>query len=236
MTQQEAGILFCVSAICLFTYGLTISGYMIDRFGVKTSLLVGFSLMTLSKFMLTFIESTFHLYLIMCTISPFGISIMFPCLVLGIKKLSHSGPMRVLAFNIYYAAMIIGALLGGPIVDYIRRDIGKTQFEYLHTNVYSGQIEKRYIEISAWRAISFFGFILNLIMLIMMCTYKSKNEARFEENNVISDEIARLTCSDIFFEIIGDANFWKFMLFSLVIIGSKMVFSLLFFMLPKMIT
>lgn len=46
--------------------------------------------------------------------------------------------MRILSFNIYYGAMILGGVLGGPIVDYIRRDIGKTQFEYYHTNIVTG--------------------------------------------------------------------------------------------------
>jgi hypothetical protein len=49
--------------------------------------------------------------------------------------------------------MVLGALLGGPIVDFIRRDIGKMQFEYLHTNVETGHSEKRFIEVSAWRTI-----------------------------------------------------------------------------------
>jgi len=67
--------------------------------------------------------------------------------------------------------MVLGALLGGPIVDFIRRDIGKTQFEYLHTNVETGKIEKRYIEVSAWRTISFFGFVLCICMLLILSTY-----------------------------------------------------------------
>jgi len=62
----------------------------------------------------------------MCTINPFGISIIFPCLVLGIKKLTPSGAVRALAFSIFYAFMVLGALVGGPLVDFIRRDIGKT--------------------------------------------------------------------------------------------------------------
>jgi hypothetical protein len=37
-------------------------------------------------------------------------------------------------------------------------------------------------------------------------------------------------------EYVRDYKFWRFMLFSFVIVGSKMVFSLLFFMIPKMIT
>jgi len=181
MTQQEAGILFCISALCLFAYGLTISGYIIDKMGVRFSLILGFALMTITKFLLTFIESYTHLLILMCTISPFGISIIFPSLVLAIKKLSYPGPMRTLAFNIFYAAMVLGAMLGGPIVDFIRRDIGKTQFEYLHTNIETGHIEKRYIEVSAWRMISFFGFITCSCLLVLLCTYKSRVERVFED-------------------------------------------------------
>ena len=62
----------------------------------------------------------------MCTISPFGISILFPCLVLGVKKLTLKGTFRNLSFYVFYAFMVLGGLLGGPIVDFIRRDVGKT--------------------------------------------------------------------------------------------------------------
>ena len=126
MSQQEAGILFCVSAMFLFAYGLTISGYLIDKLGVKMSLTLGFISLTISKLVLTFADSLGQLYFTMCTISPFGISIIFPCLILGVKKLTNSGPIRALAFSIFYASMVLGAVLGGPIVDFIRRDIGKT--------------------------------------------------------------------------------------------------------------
>jgi predicted MFS family arabinose efflux permease len=110
--------------------------------------MLGLILMTIARLLLTFIDSQIQLYIIMCTISPFGISIIFPCLVLGVKNLSNAGPMRTFAFNMFFASMVLGALLGGPIIDYIRRDVGKTQFEYLHTNAETGKMEKRYIEIS----------------------------------------------------------------------------------------
>lgn len=58
MSQSEAGLLFCVSALFLFTYGLTISGYLIDVLGVKYSLIIGFINITIAKFILTFCEST----------------------------------------------------------------------------------------------------------------------------------------------------------------------------------
>lgn len=72
--------------------------------------------------------------------------------------------------------MVVGGVLGGPIVDFIRRDIGKTQFEYFHTNVETGKIEKRLMEVSAWRSIQFFGFILYNFSILLLCTYRIKNE------------------------------------------------------------
>jgi hypothetical protein len=172
----------------------------------------------------------------MCTISPFGISIIFPCLVLGVKKLTHTGAVRSLAFSVFYAFMVMGALLGGPIVDFIRRDIGKTQFEYIHTNVETGRIERRYFEVSAWRTICFFGFVLNASMIIINAFYDKKIEDRFQDIPIDHEALARLTCGEIFSDIVRDHRFWRFMLFSFVIVGSKMVFSLLFFMIPKMLT
>jgi hypothetical protein len=47
-------------------------------------------------------------------------------LVLGVKKLTYKGAVRSLGFSFFYAFMVLGALLAGPIVDIIRRDIGKT--------------------------------------------------------------------------------------------------------------
>lgn len=141
--------------------------------------MIGFVSLTIAKFLLTFVDSLLHLYIIMCTISPFGISIIFPCLVLGVKKLTHTGPVRSLGFSVFYAFMVMGALLGGPIVDFIRRDIGKTQFEYIHTNVETGRIERRYFEVSAWRTICFFGFMLNALMIILLAFYDKKVEDRF---------------------------------------------------------
>ena len=48
-------------------------------------------------------------------------------------------------------------------------------------------------------------------------------------------EIARLTYWGIFEELLGDYRFWRFLLFSFVIVGPKLVFGLLFFMLPRIV-
>lgn len=49
------------------------------------------------------------------------------------------------------------------------------------------------------------------------------------------DAINKLTCCDIFRDLVNDYKFWRFLLFSFVIVGPKLVFALLFFMLPRII-
>ncbi len=44
-----------------------------------------------------------------------------------------------------------------------------------------------------------------------------------------------MTCMMIFKDCVNDYKFWRFFLFSFVIVGPKLVFALLFFMLPKII-
>ena len=138
MTPSEAGILFCISACCLFVYGLTISGFIIDKIGVKGSLLLGLTLYACGKFILVFAETRLQLYVVMTTVLPLGISITFPALILGVKRLTKENA-RPIGFNIFYGAMVLGAIVGGPLVDFIRHDYKTTTYIYHHTNVETGK-------------------------------------------------------------------------------------------------
>jgi MFS family permease len=57
MTVWETGVLFFCTAICVLAYGLTITGFIIDKLGVKFSLFIGFILYTIAKFFLIFIDN-----------------------------------------------------------------------------------------------------------------------------------------------------------------------------------
>jgi fucose permease len=57
MSQMEVGILFCISAACFFAFGLTISGIIIDKWGVNNSLMFGLSLYAFVKFILIFADA-----------------------------------------------------------------------------------------------------------------------------------------------------------------------------------
>jgi MFS family permease len=89
MTQFEAGTLFCYFSLGLFFYGLFAAGIIVDKLGVKNSLLLGLALYAASKFIMTFADLHWQLYLICTTIAPLGLSIIFPVLMLGVKKLTN---------------------------------------------------------------------------------------------------------------------------------------------------
>ena len=56
MTQLEAGTLFCYFSLGLFFYGLFAAGIIVDKLGVKNSLMLGLCLYAATKFIMTFAE------------------------------------------------------------------------------------------------------------------------------------------------------------------------------------
>lgn len=72
-------------------------------------------------------------------------------------------------------------------------------------------------------------------MIIFLCFYNQDKEKFFVEEIFDQAEIDKLTCMQIFSDLVSDYKFWRFFLFSFVIVGPKLVFALLFFMLPKII-
>ena len=133
MTVWEVGVLFALIACAVLVYGLTISGFIIDKLGVKFSAFIGLTLYASSKFFLIFIDNRAQLYFVVLTLMPFAISIIFPVLVLAVKKLTKTSA-RPQAFSIFYGAMILGAVFAGPVVDWIRHDYKHSSVTYNHKN------------------------------------------------------------------------------------------------------
>lgn len=73
----------------------------------------------------------------MVTLMPLGICLIYPTLLLGVKRLTKENA-RPEAFSFFYGFMIAGAVFAGPIVDWIRHDYKTTSWEYHHTNVETG--------------------------------------------------------------------------------------------------
>ena len=116
----------------------------------------------------------------MLTVGPLGVSILFPVLTLGVKKLTlESG--RPQGFSIFYAAMVVGLIFAGPMVDFIRHDYKMTSVTYHHTNKETGEEEERQQYFSCWRIICLVSFMINIFLIILLAFYDSEVEKRFIE-------------------------------------------------------
>lgn len=69
----------------------------------------------------------------MTTLAPLAVSVIFPALMLGVKKLTFENA-RPFAFSLFYGAMVLGAIFGGPIIDWIRHDFKQVNYHYDHYN------------------------------------------------------------------------------------------------------
>ena len=58
--------------------------------------------------------------------------------MLAVKRLTKESA-RPLAFSIFFGAMILGAVFGGPIVDWIRHDYKHASITYTHENQENGK-------------------------------------------------------------------------------------------------
>jgi hypothetical protein len=67
----------------------------------------------------------------MTTVFPLGISIIYPTLLLAVKRLMKENA-RPEGFSFFYGFMILGAVFGGPVVDWIRHDYKTTSWQYHH--------------------------------------------------------------------------------------------------------
>lgn len=70
---------------------------------------------------------------------------------------------------------------------------------------------------------------------MLLCFYDSNVEKKFQTVTYDQDEIDKMGFFEIFFGLLSDFKFWRFLLFSFILVGPKLVFSLLFFMLPKIV-
>jgi predicted MFS family arabinose efflux permease len=79
-------MLYSITAGLTFLYGLLISGYLIDRGGVKLSLVLGSLFLTSARFLVTFGQAKWLIYLTFMTLIPLGMSLYVPVMILAINQ------------------------------------------------------------------------------------------------------------------------------------------------------
>ncbi len=68
-------MVYSITAGLTFIYGLVISGYLIDKGGVKLSLVIGSFFLACARFLMTFATEKWVVFLTFTTLIPLGMSL-----------------------------------------------------------------------------------------------------------------------------------------------------------------
>jgi proton-dependent oligopeptide transporter, POT family len=115
-SDVTAGAIYGVWGACITFWGLTIS-WLNDNFGVRNSLLLGFTISLISSIILATAKSLPVIYFVLFMFMPMGTAMGIPMLTVGIKRYTNT-TNRGFAFGLYYSVMNVAAFVSGPVVDF----------------------------------------------------------------------------------------------------------------------
>jgi MFS family permease len=121
-SDKQAGWIYTVFGMACSLVSI-LGGFVIDKFGVRATLLTGSIALAISRFAmaLTGNGSVFVFFLISCL--PIGSTLCYVTMLTGIKRWT-SLETRAFGFSMFYIAMNFGALLGGLFTDAMRHSVG----------------------------------------------------------------------------------------------------------------
>ena len=195
-----------------------------DNAGCKLSCILGSFFLTLSRLLIPLTTIKSHIFILGTTLYPLGLSLYIPALTFAIKK-TTLGPMRSLAFSMFYASLTFGVFIGGPSIDYFRSNINNVEVSFAGMTT----------TLSAYGMLYLAGFILTLFcFLLFFFFYK---EIDLEEDSGINERavISNTGICQIYKDVLGDIKFWKYLFFAILTIGMKLVYVELSIMFPKIL-
>jgi len=203
----------------LFGFGV---GFLIDNMGVKVSLVFGFFLLFLARFLLAITDSMWVLKLCLYCLFPLGSSFGIPVMSMGIKRYTNQ-TNRGFAFGLFYATMNVAALLSGIVVDAL--DIGlKDGLEIFGHHFTS----KRLILLTGAATT-----LLSLVLSLFLREIKVSEDDEESGGAVKTHVVERASPVTIVKELLAMPMFWKFLAITLICVNLKCIFRYLDALLPK---
>ena len=155
-SDQKAGLVIAVWS-SLLTISTVMVGSLVDAVGIRKSLLTGFGLCVLGRFVMAF-------FAIQWIAVPFGLfplalgeALQTPVMVAAIRRFSTTR-QRSIAFSIYYSMMNVGFAVAAWTFDKVRAGLG----EYGHYAIpFTG------IQISTYQTIILLGLLFTIPNLLI---------------------------------------------------------------------
>lgn len=117
-SDLEAGMLYSAWGVTSGVIGLVI-GPLIDWLGVRTSLLVGGSCLTLGRVMFAAATDRPQLYVSLFFLQSVGMTLGIPVLSIAIRRMTD-GQVQTTAYGVFYSAMNVAAFVAGLVTDGVR--------------------------------------------------------------------------------------------------------------------
>jgi len=121
--------------------------------------------------------------------------------------------------------LTLGVFLAGPSIDYFRKQLPSTTVTVFNQEV----------TLSAYRLLWFSGFVTTFITFLLIFFFYHEIDVE-EERGIERTMITNDGVFQIYRDVLADSGFWKYLFFSLISIGMKLVYFELSLMFPKLIT
>eukprot|EP00178_Gracilaria_changii_P016723 TRINITY_DN48035_c0_g1_i1.p1 TRINITY_DN48035_c0_g1~~TRINITY_DN48035_c0_g1_i1.p1 ORF type:complete len:695 (-),score=78.04 TRINITY_DN48035_c0_g1_i1:288-2372(-) len=225
MSDTAAGWAYGAYGVMSTFFGL-LCGWFIDYLGVRVSLLVGALIGALSRFIMAVTLSQHTAVLMLYSFLPFAECLGIPIMTIGIKRYTNAHN-RTFAFSLFYSMMNVAALCAGPLVDLARSLFG----EGVTIDLHSWGV----IKMSGLRMVILSSAISTALMVIVVLV--GIREVHVDESGTVQEftpnRESPLTQTR---EVLKDPAFWRLSLFTLLLIGVRLVFRHLDATMPKYLT
>jgi POT family proton-dependent oligopeptide transporter len=200
-------------------YGLCV-GVLIDNLGVRRSLILGASLLLVSRVSAMLTTSIGLMYLNLFFLMPLGTALGIPVLTTAIRRYT-TAENRAVAFGLFYAAMNVAALLSGPAADLLR-------------GAFACGATLGGVHLSAYRLLIASSVVTTLGMLgIAALGVREIEVAGGPAGGTVAFEPRRGSPWRIAREIGRTARFWRFLLLVVLLVAVRLIFRHLDATLPK---
>lgn len=214
------------------TYGVmstffgVVCGWFIDYLGVRLALLLGAVIGAIARLIMAFTVSRHVAVVTLYTLLPFAECLGIPIMTIGIKRYTNAHN-RTFAFSLFYSMMNVAALVAGPTVDLSRslfRNGVSWDLRFLGVDHVLHMTGLRIVVLSS--AVSTAAICLVVLVGI--------REIEVDETGSVQDfapnRDSPLTQT---FRVLREAAFWRLTLFTLLLVGVRLVFRHLDATMPK---
>ena len=225
-SDTDAGFIYALYGTLTSVYSI-LFGFLIDKLGVKWSLLASSLILLIGRTIMALASSSFLQLVALYFFLPLGAAFSSPAELTAVRR--YTGETRqAFGYSLFYTFMNIAALLSGYIVDIIR---ASNENSRSCSNTSGSSVSTEFA--GPYRIVLFVSAGACVVMLLLSFFLR---EVQVSENGSIEEFKVKDQGLIIFAqEVFCDPKllFWRFLLFVFLLTGVKQIFRHLDASLPK---